>query len=84
MTGLLTVAAIATGIELGFAWRPAAPGADAYCEPVNTQLDGSLYPCSESPVGFCAVGTVSSGLLKGTKKDGCLQRGLPVGGHAKR
>ena len=38
------------------------------CEPINAQLDGSIIPCDESPVGFCAVGAVSNGLLKGTKE----------------
>ena len=38
------------------------------CEPINTQLDGSIVPCGDSPVGFCAVGVVRTGLLKGTKE----------------
>jgi hypothetical protein len=38
------------------------------CEPVNAQLDGSVVPCADSPVGFCAVGTVTSGILKGSKE----------------
>ena len=67
MSLLLAAAATATGIELVFAPRSAAQSAVVSCQPVNTQLDGSLYLCSESPVGFCAVGTVSSGLLKGSK-----------------
>jgi hypothetical protein len=38
------------------------------CEPVNAQLDGSVVPCAESPVGFCAIGTVTAGVLKGSKE----------------
>ena len=37
-------------------------------EVIDTQLDGSVFVCAESPVGFCASGTVSSGLLKGSKE----------------
>ena len=81
LTGLIAAAAIAAGIELVFAPRSAAQGAAVSCEPVNALLDGSLYPCSESPVGFCAVGTISSGLLKGSKaavyNGGSLSAGMP-------
>jgi hypothetical protein len=44
------------------------PARSSRCEPINTRLDGALVPCAESPVGFCAVGIVTSGLLKGTKQ----------------
>src|SRR5262245_21711461 len=68
MTGLLAAAAIAAGLDLAIARRTAVQSGAVSCEPVNTELDGSLYPCGESPVGFCAVGTARSGLLKGSKE----------------
>lgn len=37
------------------------------CKIVNTRLDGSSYICGESSIGICAEGTISSGILKGTK-----------------
>jgi hypothetical protein len=37
------------------------------CKIVNTQLDGSSFICGESPIGICADGTITSGILKGTK-----------------
>jgi hypothetical protein len=37
-------------------------------EVIDTQLDGTVFMCAESPVGFCASGSVSSGLLKGSKE----------------
>jgi hypothetical protein len=46
----------------------ASQGDIAPCEPINAQLDGTIVPCDESPVGFCAIGTVSNGLLKGSKE----------------
>ena len=49
------------------------------CEPVNTQLDGSLVPCTESPIGFCAMGTVSAGVLKGSKNAVYLGASLSAG-----
>lgn len=64
---LLAATAIATGIFLGQEQRLASQSSPAPCAPINAQLDGSIVPCTESPVGFCAVGAVSSGLLKGTK-----------------
>jgi hypothetical protein len=55
------------------------PAAIAPCEPINTQLDGSLFPCPQSPVGFCAVGEVLTGLLKGTKEAVYLGASLAAG-----
>ena len=37
------------------------------CKLVNTQLNGSSFICGESPIGICADGTITSGILKGTK-----------------
>jgi hypothetical protein len=51
------------------------------CEPVNAQLDGSVFPCGDSPIGFCAVGTIPGGLLKGSKQavytGASLSAGMP-------
>src|SRR5262249_8978386 len=68
MTQLLAVTAIGAAFLLGSKPRLEAQTNIVSCEPVNAQLDGSLFVCSESPVGFCAVGTVSTGLLKGSKE----------------
>ena len=65
---LLAAAAIAAGLLLASSQRLVSQVAVVPCEPVNAQLDGAIFPCSESPVGFCAVGTVSTGLLKGSKE----------------
>ena len=37
------------------------------CKIIKTTLDGSLFPCAESPGGLCADGTIRSGILKGSK-----------------
>ncbi|MDH3238002.1 MAG: dirigent protein [Deltaproteobacteria bacterium] len=37
------------------------------CKKISTKLDGSTFPCAESPGGLCANGTIRSGILKGTK-----------------
>ena len=37
------------------------------CKSIETTLDGSTFPCAESPGGLCADGNISSGILKGTK-----------------
>ena len=37
------------------------------CKQIVTQLNGSTFPCAESPVGLCADGEITSGLLKGIK-----------------
>lgn len=63
----LTVTTITAFQLLGLAQQLASSDSGRPCVPVNTQLDGSIVPCVDSPVGLCAVGTVSSGVLKGTK-----------------
>lgn len=37
------------------------------CKVINTTLNGSTYYCVDSPMGVCAGGTITSGILKGTK-----------------
>lgn len=37
------------------------------CKVIKTTLDGSTFPCGESPGGLCAEGTIWSGILRGTK-----------------
>jgi hypothetical protein len=37
------------------------------CKVIKTRLDGSTFLCADSPVGVCADGTITSGILKGTK-----------------
>lgn len=60
--------AFAFGSFLRFQQPLAAQAPPSSCEPVNAQLDGQLVPCAESPVGFCAVGTITTGSLRGTKE----------------
>jgi hypothetical protein len=64
----LIVAATGIALLLGAQQRLASQTSPVRCEPINTQLDGSIVPCGDSPVGFCAVGAVRSGLLKGSKE----------------
>src|SRR5262245_10609609 len=65
---LISAGAIAGGLLMTSPQPAAAQAAAARSEPIHTQLDGWLLPCSESPVGFCAIGTVTSGVLKGSKE----------------
>ena len=44
---------------------PAVQASD--CKIVNTQLNGSSFICGQSDIGICADGTITSGILKGTK-----------------
>ena len=61
--------ATTAGLLLVSPERPAVQAAAPVpCEPINTELDGQLFPCSDSPVGMCAVGTVRTGSLKGSKE----------------
>lgn len=76
---LLIAVAIATGFLPGQELRLASQTSPLPSEPINTQLDGSIVPCGESPVGFCAVGSVSSGLLKGSKEATYLAVGPSAG-----
>ena len=46
------------------------------CEPINAQLDGAVIACAESPLGACAVGTITGGILKGSKE--AIYRGFSL------
>lgn len=37
------------------------------CKIVNSHLNGSSFFCGESPIGICADGVITSGILKGSK-----------------
>ena len=45
----------------------AQTGQASECKVIITTLDGSLFPCAESPGGLCSDGFIGSGILKGTK-----------------
>ena len=64
----VTGGAIIAGLLLASHQQLASQSNAVSCEPINAQLDGTIIPCDESPVGFCAVGTVSNGPLKGSKE----------------
>ena len=38
------------------------------CKVINTKLDGASFLCGNSPVGLCSNGTITSGILKGSKE----------------
>lgn len=40
----------------------------AHFQEINAKIEGRLIPSERSPVGFGAVGTVTTGLLKGSKE----------------
>jgi len=42
-------------------------GQASECKVINTTLDGSTFPCAQSPGGLCADGIIWSGILRGTK-----------------
>ena len=60
--------AIVVSLLLGSHQQLASQSNLVPCEPVNAQLDGTIFSCDEGPVEFCAVGTVKNGLLKGSKE----------------
>jgi len=59
---IFTAGSILLGLLLG-----SQTGQASECKVIKTTLDGASFLCGDSPVGLCADGVISSGILKGTK-----------------